>query len=93
MHRVLSDAPLNASNGKRQGKRKVDFAKPAILAVAFLFIAGSASGQLRSGPSNYDVKDMGFDMWCQEAQKISRGSLPYAPTRGRQGVRGLPRGD
>jgi hypothetical protein len=50
--------------------RKGDFAKTlAIAAIPFLAIAGSAFAQPFSGRSNYDVKDMSFDRWCQETQQ------------------------
>jgi hypothetical protein len=47
---------------------KADFTKQIILAVAILTIADSALAQPLSGPSNYDVKNMSFDAWCQETQ-------------------------
>jgi hypothetical protein len=51
--------------------RKVDLAKPALLAAAFLAIAGSAFAQPVSGPRNYDVKNLSFDTWCQETLQNS----------------------
>jgi hypothetical protein len=48
---------------------KSDFAKLAILTVPFLAIAGAAFAQPLSGRINYDVKNMSFDLWCQETQQ------------------------
>jgi hypothetical protein len=53
---------------------KTDFAKRlAILAVPFIAIAGSAFAQPLSVRTNYDVKNMSFDRWCQEAKQYPAG--------------------
>jgi len=71
MTRVLGDGPLRSLNGKIRAIRKGDFTKSAIFSVALLAIAGSAFAQPLSGPSNYDVKNMSFDTWCQETRQYS----------------------
>lgn len=41
-----------------------------VLAFAFGLVAFAARAQT-SAPTNYDIKDMNFDMWCQEEQHWS----------------------
>ena len=69
MNCVLGDTVIKSLNGNIEVMRKVDFVKPVTLMVAFLAIAGSAFAQPLSGRSNYDVKNMSFDTWCQETQQ------------------------
>lgn len=56
------------TNRKIQVMCKADFPKRIILVVAILTNADSAFARPLSGPSNFDVKNMSFDMWCQETQ-------------------------
>jgi|HubBroStandDraft_2_1064218.scaffolds.fasta_scaffold487288_2 hypothetical protein len=69
MNHVVGEAPFEALKVTSQVRCRVDFAKPALLAVVFLASAGLAFAQPLSGPNNYDVKNMSFDTWCQEAQR------------------------
>jgi len=69
MNCVLGNTLIKSLNGNIEVMCKVDFAKPAILVVAFLAIAGSAFAQPLAGRSNYDIKNMSFDAWCQETQQ------------------------
>jgi len=45
--------------------------KKAVVAVSALLLLGSAgvSAQPLSGPLNYDVKTLTFELWCQETQR------------------------
>jgi len=69
MNCVLGNTLIKSLNGNIEVMCKVDFAKPAILVVAFLAIAGSAFAQPLAGRSNYDIKNMSFDAWCQEPRQ------------------------
>ena len=69
MNCVLGNTLIKSLNGNIEVMCKVDFAKPAILVVAFLAIAGSAFAQPLAGRSNYDIKNMSFDAWCQETRQ------------------------
>ena len=69
MNCVLGHTLIKSLKGNIEVVRKVDFAKPIILMVAFLAIAGSAFAQPFAGRSNYDVKNMNFEAWCQETQQ------------------------
>ena len=40
-----------------------------LLASALLLISGTSLAQPLSGPLNYDVKTLTFELWCQETQR------------------------
>jgi len=41
----------------------------ALIFSALALIGGSALAQPLSGPLNYDVKQLTFELWCQETQR------------------------
>src|SRR6267378_3515831 len=93
MNCVLGNTLIKSLNGNIEVMCKVDFAKPAILVVAFLAIAGSAFAQPLAGRSNYDIKNMSFDAWCQETRQYPTDRCDARRPEDCQSIRGLPRRD
>lgn len=42
---------------------------PLIISALVLLVSGPSSAQPLSGPLNYDVKTLTFELWCQETQR------------------------
>lgn len=42
---------------------------PLLASALLLFVSGTSLAQPLSGPLNYDVKTLTFELWCQETQR------------------------
>ena len=70
--------------------RKVDFAKPVILMVTFLAIAGSAFAQPFAGRSNYDVKNLNNVFPALKDGDFRNQRATFRPEQQVQGSIGIP---